>query len=243
MPEPCEKCNANPVEILRSLKGSDLSDKAKLVAILEAWGITDRDQIEADLEAKASTIRDARRALKIHRQKSVAVDANDGFPAPEIRHSDGNPSKTTEIRRQNSSDPSRAHATKESLRDTPLKNSSSSQSVSENVYDATAAMVADVLAAMGPLAREAEARKWLTGTIAAYGAERTARAWTILTAKRAAGQPIPSPLALWSKTALGLKDAPPAAPSSADVLPFKVTVAMHPNARPRDEVMAEAARA
>lgn len=131
-----------------------------------------------------------------------------------------------------------AGANTESLRDTSLKDVSVSQSAREDFNDATQAMVADVLEAMGPIAREAEARKWLTGTIAAYGAERTARAWTIITAKRAAGEPVPNPLALWSKTAQGLKPSTKTpAPASADVLPFKVTVAMHPNARPRDEVM------
>lgn len=241
MPTECDNCKANPVDILTSLKGADLSDKAKLVAILEAFGVTDREQVESILEAKSSTIRDARRALKIQRRKSV-TDEN---PAPEIRRTDENPSpcdenpsQTTEIQRRNSSDPSRARANMESLRDTSLKEDSVSQSAREGFNDATEAMVADVLEAMGPIAREAEARKWLTGTIAAYGAERTARAWTIITAKRAAGEPVPSPLALWSKTAQGLKPSTKtSAPASADVLPFKVTVAMHPNARPRDEVM------
>lgn len=110
MPTECENCKANPVDILTSLKGADLSDKAKLVAILEAFGVTDREQVESILEAKASTIRDARRALKIRRRKSVS----DGNPAPEIQRNDEIPSQTTEIQRRKSSDPSRAHATKES---------------------------------------------------------------------------------------------------------------------------------
>lgn len=234
MTEKCENCNGNPVDILTSLKGAELSDKAKLVAILEAFGVTDREQVESILEAKASTIRDARRALKIQRQKSVS----DGNPAPEIRRNDENPSQATEIQRRNSGDSSRARANMESLRDTSLKEDSVSQSAREGFNDATDAMVADVLTFMGPIARDHEARKWLTGTIAAYGAERTSRAWTIITAKRATGQPVPNPLALWSKTAQGLKDTPKThVPAGADVLPFKVTVAMHPNARPRDEVM------
>lgn len=110
MPTECENCKANPVDILKSLKCADLSDKAKLVAILEAFGVTDREQVESILEAKSSTIRDARRALKIQRQKSV-TDEN---PAPEIQRCAENPSKTTEIQRRNSVDPSCAHATKES---------------------------------------------------------------------------------------------------------------------------------
>ena len=124
MPNDCENCKANPVDILRNLKGADLSDKAKLVAILEAFGVTDREQVESILEAKSSTIRDARRALKIQRQKSVS----DGNPAPEIRRTDENPSmsdespaQTTEIQRRKSVDPSCARANMESFQDTPLK--------------------------------------------------------------------------------------------------------------------------
>jgi len=111
MTDTCGSCKRNPVDILRELQGADLSDKAKLVAILEAFGVTERDEVEAILEAKPSTIREAKAALKIQRQKSSA-----GNPAPEIQRSAdasaGNPAQTPEIQRQNSSVP-RAHATKE----------------------------------------------------------------------------------------------------------------------------------
>ena len=49
------------------------------------------------------------------------------------------------------------------------------------------------------------AERWLAGTVAACGAEATALAWATLTAKHAAGEVIPSPLPLWSRTAVGLK--------------------------------------
>lgn len=103
---------------LEEMLGKGLSDKAKLVALLEACGICDREEVERLLECKSSTLRDARRALKIQRQKSVTCTYSDGNPAPEIRHGDGNPSKTTEIQRQKSVDSSCAHATKESFQDT-----------------------------------------------------------------------------------------------------------------------------
>lgn len=117
MPQTCAGCNRNPVDIIRSLKGSGLSDKAKLVAILEAWGVTDREQVESDLEAAASTIRHARQALKIQRSKS----SDAGNRAPEIQRSAGNRAQTLEIERQKSSVPSCARATKESLRDTSFE--------------------------------------------------------------------------------------------------------------------------
>jgi hypothetical protein len=73
MPNQCDDCKANPVDILRKLQGEGLSDKAKLIAILEAAGVVDREQIETILEAKPSTVRQARQALKIQRQKSSAA--------------------------------------------------------------------------------------------------------------------------------------------------------------------------
>jgi hypothetical protein len=74
----------------------------------------------------------------------------------------------------------------------------------------TELMLADVQAWMGPTARRDNAIRWLTGTLAAYGASRTAQAWTIVTTKIASGQPVASPLPLWAKTAAGLTTAKPA---------------------------------
>jgi uncharacterized protein YdaU (DUF1376 family) len=69
----------------------------------------------------------------------------------------------------------------------------------------TDAMLADVLTWMGPLARMDNATKWLTGTLSAYGSERTTQAWTMIAAKQGRGEPVGNPLALWSKTAGGIK--------------------------------------
>lgn len=69
----------------------------------------------------------------------------------------------------------------------------------------TEAMIADVIKWMGPTARRGNAVNWLTGTLSAYGHERTARAWTIVTAKMASGEIVGNPLALLSRTAQGLK--------------------------------------
>lgn len=69
----------------------------------------------------------------------------------------------------------------------------------------TEAMIADVTKWMGPTARRGNAVNWLTGTLSAYGHERTARAWTIVTAKMASGEIVGNPLALLSRTAQGLK--------------------------------------
>lgn len=110
MSQTCENIKSQLEEML----GKGLSDKAKLVALLEACGVSDREEVERLLECKQSTLREARRALKIQRQKS----SGDGNPAPEIQRSAGNPAQTPEIQRQKSSDPSCAGATKESLRDT-----------------------------------------------------------------------------------------------------------------------------
>lgn len=131
MPTECENCKANPVDILKSLRGADLSDKAKLVAILEAFGVTDREQVETILEAKPSTLRQARQALKIQRQKSSGA----GNPAPEIQRCAENPAQTPEIQRQKSSDLSRARANTESLRDTLVSKTEDSSLSEPDVSD------------------------------------------------------------------------------------------------------------
>jgi hypothetical protein len=100
MQETCGNIKA----ILARMQGSGLSSTAKLVAILEVCGVTDRSEIERLLEVQPSTIRQARQALKIQRQKSSAVDASARIPAPEIQRCDGNPAQAPEIQRQNSSD-------------------------------------------------------------------------------------------------------------------------------------------
>lgn len=74
---------------------------------------------------------------------------------------------------------------------------------------ATDAMIADVLGWMGPTARIENATKWLTGTVAAYGSERTSQAWTIVTHKIAVGEVVANPLSLWSKTAQGIRASRP----------------------------------
>ena len=86
-----------------------LSSTAKLVALCEAFGLTSKDDLEGLLETRPSTLREAKRALKNQRQNS----SGDGKPAPEIQRCAGNPAKTPEIQRQESSAPSCAHATKE----------------------------------------------------------------------------------------------------------------------------------
>lgn len=91
-------------ELLESFVGSDLSSTARLVAVLEHVGITDREGLEKALDAKPSTIRAARQALKNWRQNSSAR-----ILAPENereRQKSGddrqNSSDAPEIQRQNS---------------------------------------------------------------------------------------------------------------------------------------------
>lgn len=85
--------------LLADMQGKGLSSTAKLVAILESCGIEDRTEIENLLEARPSTIREARAALKIQRQKSSADDTTAGNPAPEIQRCAGNPAIAPEIQR------------------------------------------------------------------------------------------------------------------------------------------------
>lgn len=77
----------------------------------------------------------------------------------------------------------------------------------QNFNGSTDAMLADVQAWLGPLARPENAISWLSGTLSAFGPSRTAQAWTIVSAKRTQGQPVANPLALWAKTARGIVEA------------------------------------
>jgi hypothetical protein len=89
--------------VLQNLQDAELSSTARLIAILEAVGITDRAEIESLTQSKPSTVREARRTLEIQRQKSSAVDATAGNPAPEIQRTARNPALAPEIQRQKSS--------------------------------------------------------------------------------------------------------------------------------------------
>jgi len=94
-------------ELLESLMAKGLSSTAKLIAVLEAAGVTDRAEIERITECKASTVRENVRALRaagnpsameIQRQKSITSDGN---PAQRQKSSAGNPSNS--VQRWNSS--------------------------------------------------------------------------------------------------------------------------------------------
>lgn len=99
----------NIKEVLEALAGSGVSSTARLIAIMEACGITDRAELERLTDSKPSTVREARRSLEnqrqdssagkaapeIQRQKSITAE----IPAPEIQQSAGNPAPTLEIQR------------------------------------------------------------------------------------------------------------------------------------------------
>lgn len=216
MPETCTNIKA----ILEDLQGKGLSSTAKLVAILESCGIEDRAEIAALIEIGSSTLRTAKSALKNERSKTSTARNQ----ALENEHIARNQAQTLENERSKTSVSSRAHANKELPSEVVI-----TQSVSQtraNVIElepagwsdlktafngSTEAMLADVQSYMGPLARRSDAVKWLSGTVSAYGAQRTAQAWTIITTKRAQGEIVANPLPLWAKTAGGLKNtsAPP----------------------------------
>lgn len=100
---------ANVKDILEALAGSDLSSTARLVAVLEACGVTDRAEIERLTASKPSTVREARRALEIQRQDSSAGKAapeiqrqksiTAEIPAPEIQQNAGNPALALDFQR------------------------------------------------------------------------------------------------------------------------------------------------
>lgn len=99
----------NVQQVLEALAGSGVSSTARLIAIMEACGITDRAELERLTDSKPSTVREARRSLEIQRQNSSAGKAapeiqrqessTAEIPAPEIQQSAGNPAPALEIQR------------------------------------------------------------------------------------------------------------------------------------------------
>ena len=81
----------------------------------------------------------------------------------------------------------------------------------------TEAMLADIQRFMGPTSTRAHAVKWLTGTLTAFGQQRTAQAWTIVTSKAGSGEIVANALPLWAKTAAGLTPAK----ATASAKPFR----------------------
>jgi uncharacterized protein YdaU (DUF1376 family) len=72
----------------------------------------------------------------------------------------------------------------------------------------TEALLDDVQKFMGPIADRECAVKWLTGMLSAVGQSRVLEAWQIIVSKQGRGEIVGNPIALWSKTARGLKETP-----------------------------------
>lgn len=199
--------------VLEELACSDVSSTARLVAILESCGVTDRETLERLTASKPATVRAARQSLKIQRQNS-SVARN---PAPEIQRS-------PEIQRQNSS--ALAHASKESPSEIVIPSEDSNKQTDSQpdvarddlktaFNGSTANMIADVRAFMAPYGTDAEARKWLAGSLTAYGKDAMSEAYQAMLTKRSTGEIVTRPLQCWSKIAANIKANPAKAATGA----------------------------
>ena len=207
MPNKCEECKANAVDIARNTPGTPT---AKLIAILEAHGITNAAEL-------AEIVGISDRAVRKARNHSSGTQVPPGTTGPEPQDRHGTQVPKTELQDRNHSS-ALARANKESSTKINITQSVSQSHAGERAIDptgwqdlksafngSTEAMLADVQAFMGPIANRGDAVKWLSGTLSAYGQQRTAQAWTIITAKRAQGEIVANPLPLWAKTAGGMK--------------------------------------
>lgn len=230
MTQTCENIKSQLVD----MKGKGLSDKAKLVALLEACGMTDIEELQDILECKPSTLREARRALKFQRQKSITA----GNPAPEFQHERQKSSETPEIQRQNSS--ALARANKESPSEIVISEKQQQQP-ERKVVDANelhAKLIKAAGAALNPLSVGleicAEPLGWING-----GADLDLDIIPVVAAISKTTRPgIVNAWKYYRNGVIQARDArlaglpPPVKPAqSADVLPFKVTTAM--NVKPR----------
>jgi hypothetical protein len=126
MTEKCENCNGNPVDIARNTQGTPT---AKLIAILEANGITNASEL-------AEIVGISDRAIRKSRNHSSGTPVPGGTAGPELQDRSGTPVPKTEPQfRNSSSEPSRAHANTESLRDTLVSKTEDSSLSEPDVSD------------------------------------------------------------------------------------------------------------
>ena len=92
MTHACENCNNNPVDIARTTTGTPT---AKLIAILEAHGITSASEI-----AEIVGITD--RAVRKVRNSRTGTQVPPGTPGPELQDRSGTPVPKTELQDRNS---------------------------------------------------------------------------------------------------------------------------------------------
>lgn len=247
MPNQCDDCKANPVDIARKTEGTPT---AKLIAILEAHGITSAAEL-------AEIVGISDRAVRKARNHSSGTVVPGGTTVPELQDRHGTTVPKAELQDRNSgADLAHAgittRATKELPSEVSLTNrltDSREREVSQSVdlpsaelkqafNGSTENILADIQRWMN--ADRQHAVKWLTTLLSIAGSDAVLAAYGQLLESQTKGKLIADPIRYLGKTAPTLKGRASAGNKSADVLPFKVSVAMHPNARPRDEVMGAA---
>lgn len=233
MPNQCDDCKANPVDIAKKTEGTPT---AKLIAILEAHGITSAAELADIVGISDRAVRKAR-------------NHSSGTTVPKTELQDRNhrtalahASKTTRAPRATKELPSEVSLTN---RLTDSREREVGQSVDlppaelkQAFNGSTENLLTDIQRWMN--ADRQHAVKWLTTLLSIAGSDAVLAAYGQLLESQTKGKLIADPIRYLGKTAPTLKGKAPAGNKSADVLPFKVSVAMHPNARPRDEVMGAA---
>lgn len=250
MPNQCDDCKANPVDIARKTEGTPT---AKLIAILEAHGITSAAELADIVGISDRAVRKAR-----NHSSGTTVPGGTTGPEPQDRH--GTTVPKTELQDRNHSS-ALAHASKTTRAPRATKELPSEVSLTNRLTDSrerevgqsvdlppaelkqafngsTENLLTDIQRWMN--ADRQHAVKWLTTLLSIAGSDAVLAAYGQLLESQTKGKLIADPIRYLGKTAPTLKGRASAGDKSADVLPFKVSVAMHPNARPRDEVMGAA---
>jgi hypothetical protein len=93
MPNNCDNCKANPVEIVRDTQGTPTT---KLIAILVAHGITSNTEL-------AELVGISDRAVRKIRNSRTGTPVPPGTPGPELQDRSGTPVPKTELQDRNSS--------------------------------------------------------------------------------------------------------------------------------------------
>lgn len=212
MPNQCADCNANPVDIAKNTTGTPT---AKLIAILEAHGITAAATL-------AEIIGISERAIRKARNCGSGTQVPGGTTGPELQDLGGTTVPKTELQDRNSGSALACAgittgATKESPTEISISNN---QLASLPTDDISQLMITDIVSWMHGADRS-NAEQWLSNTTKMYGSDITRQSYHKLKTDILTGSVIARKLQAWCGIAQRMQSAPPK--PAADVIPFKTS--------------------
>jgi len=210
MPNQCDDCKANPVDIARKTEGTPT---AKLIAILEAYGITSAAEM-------AEIVGISDRAVRKVRNYRTGPTVPGGTTGPELQDRPGTTVPKTELQDRPSAPPlACAGNTTGANNEYPTDIVISKKLASLPEDDVSELMITDIIAWMhGGDRRSAE--NWLASTTKTFGNDATREGYHKLKTDMATGSVVSRKLQAWSEIARRFKAKPAA---TANVVHFRPT--------------------